>query len=66
MRRAALLAAQLRERAVPLDQMAREVSSAELRNPFDGKPFEWSAEEQAVVYVGPGAERTRKRHLYFD
>ena len=47
------------------DQMAEEVSSAELRNPFDGKPFEWSADEQAVVYVGPDAERSRKRHPYF-
>jgi hypothetical protein len=65
MRRAALLTAQLRERAVPLDQMAREVSSAELRNPFDGRPFEWSVEEQAVVYVGPEVERSRRKHPYF-
>jgi len=65
MRRAALLTAQLSERAVPLDQMAAEVSGAESRNPFDGKPFEWSAEEQAVVYVGPDAEASRKRHTYF-
>ena len=28
-------------------------------------PFEWSAEEQAVVYVGPEAEASRKRHAYF-
>ena len=65
MRRAALLTAQLRERGVPLDQMAAELSGAELRNPFDGKPFEWSEEEQAVIYVGPDAERDRKRHRYF-
>ena len=65
MRRAALLTAQLRERGVSLDQIATELSGAELRNPFDGKPFEWSAEEQAVVYVGPDAERDRKRHSYF-
>ena len=65
MRRAALLTAQLRERGVPLDAMAKELSGAELRNPFDGKPFEWSEEEQAVVYAGPDAERDRKRHPYF-
>jgi hypothetical protein len=65
MRRAALLTAQLRGRGVPADQMTTELSGAELRNPFDGKPFEWSAEEQAVVYVGPDAERSRKRHPYF-
>lgn len=65
MRRAALLTAQLRARGVPLDQMAAEVRDAGLRNPFDDKPFEWSVEEQAVVYVGPDAERDRKRHPYF-
>jgi len=65
MRRAALLTTQLRERGVPLDAMAKELSAAELRNPFNGEPFEWSAEDRAVVYVGPDAERDRKRHLYF-
>jgi hypothetical protein len=65
MRRAALLTAQLRERDVPLDQMPKEVSGAGLRNPFDGKPFEWSAQERAVVYVGPDAEANRKRHAFF-
>jgi hypothetical protein len=65
MRRAALLTTQLRERGVPPDQMAAELVGAALRNPFDSKPFEWSAEEQAVVYVGPEAERDRKRHPYF-
>jgi len=65
MRRAALLTAQLRARGVPLDQIATELGGAELRNPFNGKPFEWSPEEQAVVYVGPDAERSRKQHAYF-
>ena len=65
MRRAALLTARLRERGAPRDAMAKELSGAELRNPFDGKPFEWSEEEQAVIYVGPDAERDRKRHRYF-
>jgi hypothetical protein len=65
MRRAALLTVQLRDHGVPLRQVAAEVSSADLRNPFDHKPFEWSADEQAVIYVGPDAEGGRKRHPYF-
>jgi hypothetical protein len=65
MRRAALLTAQLRERGVKLEEIAGEVSRAELRNPFDRQPFEWNADEQAVIYVGPDAERSRKRHPYF-
>ena len=65
MRRAALLTAELRERGVPHAELVGEVGGAELRNPFDGKPFEWSAEEQAVVYVGPEAEGSRRRHPYF-
>lgn len=65
MRRAALLTAQLRERGVPLDQMPQEVSGAGLRNPFNGKAFEWNAEEQAVLFVGPHAESSRRQHSYF-
>ena len=60
-----LLTAQLRERGVPLERMAAEAEQRRVANPFDGEPFEWSAEEQAVVYIGPDAERTRKRHPYF-
>jgi hypothetical protein len=65
MRRAALLTTRLRERGVKLEAVAGEVSVAELRNPFDLQPFEWNADEQAVIYVGPDAERGRKRHPYF-
>jgi len=65
MRRAALLTARLRERGVKLEAMAGEVSGADLRNPFNGQPFEWNADEQAVIYVGPDAEGGRKRHPYF-
>jgi len=65
MRRAALLTAQLRDRGVPLDAIADELKGSELRNPFDHQSFEWSTEEKAVVYDGPDAERSRKRHPYF-
>jgi hypothetical protein len=64
-RRAALLAAQSRARGVPPDAMAAEVGGAELRNPFDGKAFEWDADARAVIYTGPDAENSRKLHPYF-
>lgn len=64
-RRAALLTVQLRERAVALDAMQTELNAAGLRNAFDGEPFEWNADERAVVYTGPDAEKTRKLHAYF-
>ena len=65
MRRAALLTAQLRDRGVPLDEIADELKSSDLRNPFDHQSFEWNTEEKAVVYDGPDAERSRSRHPYF-
>lgn len=65
MRRAALLTAQLRDRGVPLDGIADELKSSELRNPFDHQSFEWNTEEKAVDYDGPDAERSRSRHPYF-
>jgi hypothetical protein len=65
MRRAALLTAQLRERRVAPQDVAEELKSAELRGPFENESFVWSEEEQAVVYEGPDAERSRYRHPYF-
>ncbi len=65
MRRAGLLTAQLRERGVTPEEMAGQVRGADLRNPFDHQPFEWNADQRAVIYVGPAAERSRQRHRYF-
>ena len=64
MRRAALLTASLRARGVQPAQIAEELKRSELRDPFDQKAFEWSDDEQAVVYEGPEAERSRRRHPY--
>lgn len=64
MRRAALLTVQLRSRGVAPADMAGQVASSELRNPFDGKAFEWSAPDQAVVFSEPGRPEGQ-RHLYF-
>lgn len=65
MRRAALLTVQLRERGVTPDAMQAELNAAALRDPFDNEPFEWDADEGAVVYSGPVAEGSRYWHPYF-
>ena len=63
MRRAALLALQLRNRSVAPEQVADELQQAELRNPYHEKPFEWDANEKALVFVGL-EEGQRGRHVY--
>jgi hypothetical protein len=63
-RRAALLTAQLRQRAVPAQSVAGELAGG-LRDPFDDAAFVWNVDEQAVVYAGPAAEASRQRHVYF-
>ncbi|MEO8018147.1 MAG: hypothetical protein ABI769_10060 [Pseudomonadota bacterium] len=65
MRRAAVLTAQLRARNVPKEKVAEALIGAELRNPFDHTQFEWSSDEEAVIYQGPRAEGGRRRHVYF-
>lgn len=52
MRRAALLALQLRNRSVAPQQVAEELLRADLRHPYHQEPFEWDANEEAVVFVG--------------
>jgi hypothetical protein len=44
--------------------VAAELAKSAWRAPFDGKPFEWKPEEQAVVYQGPEKKR-RALALYF-
>jgi hypothetical protein len=64
-RRAALTTAELREHGTPLAQVPDALERAPLRNPFDGKPFAWSTEEQAVVYQGTEDQsRGRRRQVY--
>ncbi len=63
MRRAALLAARLHARAVPASQVETELARSDLRRPFDGKPFTWSA-EGAIVHQGPEKKRDAIRLPY--
>jgi hypothetical protein len=65
MRRAALLATELRARGVPVAAMMAAVSAAESRDPFTNRPFGWDATERAVVYEGAdGYEPKRLLFLY--
>ena len=53
MRRATLLTVELRARGVSATDLATELGTSSLRNPFNGNAFAWNAAEQAVEYLGP-------------
>lgn len=57
MRRAAVLVTQLRSRGVAPIDVEAELGRAELRRPFDDKPFRWIAADHAAVHEGPQARR---------
>lgn len=48
-RRAALLAAQLRNENVPPAQVPQRIASASLRSPYTGAPFGWDAGKRALI-----------------
>lgn len=61
-RRAALLAVTLRAQGVNAAGVPAALPKAALRNPYDGRPFEWDAERGAIVFQG--LERSeRGRHF---
>ncbi len=62
-RRAALLTVELRARGVAADQVPAALNEAQLRNPFNLQPFQWSEQERAVVHEGAG-ESSVRRHVY--
>jgi hypothetical protein len=64
MRRAALLVAQMRARAVPVDRVAAEVAGATLRDPYTDAAFEWDAKRESVVFDGP-EDHQWHRHEFF-
>jgi hypothetical protein len=57
MRRLALLALDLRARGVAPHAVAAELQSATLRDPFNGAPFTWNAEDGSVIFAGPQPSR---------
>jgi hypothetical protein len=64
MRRLALLTAQLRSRAVPVDQVKAQVRQSDLRAPFDGQPFAWREEDRVLELEGPKGRRSGLALVY--
>jgi hypothetical protein len=51
-RRAALLAAELRARDVPLDAVAAAIELNSMRDPYTDQPFQWIPERTAIGFAG--------------
>jgi hypothetical protein len=60
-RRAAVLAAELRARSVDLQNVSSELAASASRSPYTDEPFAWDDAEQAIVFVGMETS-TRGRH----
>ncbi|WP_431477809.1 hypothetical protein [Massilia eburnea] len=63
-RRAALLATQLRSKGVEVVRLAESVSGAELRDPYDGKAFAWDASDKSIVFHRARSEKPDLRIAY--
>jgi hypothetical protein len=64
-RRAALAMATLRAAKVDAADVTRALESSELQNPYDGRPFEWSASESAIRFVGLAPGERGVHLLYY-
>lgn len=62
LRRAAVLAADLRSRGVDRNAVRQELLAAALRNPYDGQAFQWDDAAGAVRFTGL-ASAPRDTHL---
>jgi len=49
-RRARLLAARLRFDGVKVENVEEALRKSELRDPYDGSPFNWSTAENSIVF----------------
>jgi hypothetical protein len=62
-RRAAVLTTSLRSHKLPIEQIPAALAASDLRAPYTGKPFEWDADEQAIVFTD-FAPSDRARHAF--
>lgn len=63
--RLAVLTVALRSAGAAADQLAERLAAAELRNPYDDKPFGWDAGERSITFTGLATgERGRSRFVY--
>lgn len=51
-RRAAVLATELRSRKIDEQNIEAELAASTLRTPYNGDPFGWDAKEHAIVFIG--------------
>jgi hypothetical protein len=65
MRRAALLVAKLRSRAIVADAVAAELASSELRDPYTDAPFQWNSSRRAVIFEGPEEHQWRRQEYFY-
>jgi hypothetical protein len=64
-RRAAVLAAELRSRKVDVQSVPAELAASRIRAPYSGDPFAWDFEAQTIVFVGlEPSERGRHAFSY--
>jgi hypothetical protein len=64
-RRAALLAAELRSRKVTAAEVSAQLAASSVRVPYTGEPFTWDEKEKAVIFQGlEPEERARYRFVY--
>lgn len=64
-RRAVVLASNLRSRGVTAEQMTRALAESDLRTPYSNAPFEWDATQSSIVFTGlQTGERGRYAVLY--
>ena len=63
-RRAALLTVKLRASGIPPEGMKAAIRESDLRDPFEEKAFDWSADRKAVVFQGDDSHRFN-RHIFF-
>lgn len=64
-RRATLLALELRSQGVQPGQVAQMLADVSLKSPYDGEPFAWDERAKAIVFVGlEEGERGRHAILY--
>lgn len=62
-RRAAVLTTELRTRNVALPDIPVALDASQMRTPYSGEPFAWSAKERAIVFFGK-APGEHSRHAF--
>jgi hypothetical protein len=62
-RRAAVLAVELRSRKVTVQAVAAQLAASTVRTPYTGAAFMWDSDEQAIVFIGL-EQSERGRHAF--